>query len=84
MSRLGDSGFDDMDSIYASPEDFKTMKNRDKKRGHDLLEFFVQRCHEIGVCYASHFIYLTYIYTHTATTTVFLLVNCNYLSNIPY
>lgn len=42
-------GFDDMDSIYASPEDFKNMKNRDRARGTHLLEFFVTRCHEIGV-----------------------------------
>ncbi|CAM8985073.1 hypothetical protein QQ045_008952 [Rhodiola kirilowii] len=44
-----EDGFDDMDSIYASPEDFRNMKNRDKKRGLELLEFFVNRCHEIGV-----------------------------------
>lgn len=38
-----------MDSIFASPEDFKGMKNRDKIRGLHLLEYFVNRCHEIGV-----------------------------------
>ncbi|KAM7267523.1 hypothetical protein ACFE04_009689 [Oxalis oulophora] len=42
-------GFDDMDSIYASPNDFKNMKRRDKLRGLHLLEYFVSRCHEIGV-----------------------------------
>ncbi|PHU19637.1 Universal stress protein A-like protein [Capsicum chinense] len=42
-------GFEDMDSIFASPEDFKGMKNRDKIRGLHLLEYFVNRCHEIGV-----------------------------------
>lgn len=42
-------GFDDMDSIYASPEDFKSMKHRDKARGLHLLEYFVTKCHEIGV-----------------------------------
>lgn len=42
-------GFDDMDSIFASPEDFRTMKNRDKIRGLHLLEYFVNHCHEIGV-----------------------------------
>lgn len=42
-------GFDDVDSIYASPEDFRRVKRRDKIRGHDLLEYFVKRCHEIGV-----------------------------------
>ncbi|KAK4477383.1 hypothetical protein RD792_016604 [Penstemon davidsonii] len=42
-------GFDDMDSIYASPEDFKKIKDREKARGHHLLEYFVNKCHEIGV-----------------------------------
>ncbi|RDX62610.1 Universal stress protein A-like protein [Mucuna pruriens] len=44
-----EDGFDDMDSIYASPEDFKSMKQRDKIRGVHLLEYFVNRCNEIGV-----------------------------------
>ncbi|PON52502.1 Universal stress protein [Parasponia andersonii] len=44
-----EDGFDDMDSIYASPEDFKNMKNRDKIRGLHLLEYFVDKCHEIGI-----------------------------------
>ncbi|KAK9691555.1 hypothetical protein RND81_09G204100 [Saponaria officinalis] len=44
-----EDGFDDMDSIYASPDDFKSMKNREKKRGLHLLEHFVHRCHEIGI-----------------------------------
>ncbi|KAM3360853.1 universal stress protein A-like protein [Capsicum galapagoense] len=44
-----EDGFEDMDSIFASPEDFKGMKNRDKIRGLHLLEYFVNRCHEIGV-----------------------------------
>ncbi|KAM0033705.1 putative universal stress protein A family [Helianthus debilis subsp. tardiflorus] len=43
------SGFDEVDSIYASPEDFKDANRRDKIRGSHLLEFFVKRCHEIGV-----------------------------------
>ncbi|PIA40576.1 hypothetical protein AQUCO_02500349v1 [Aquilegia coerulea] len=42
-------GFDDVDSIYASPEDFKGLRRRDKARGVHLLEYFVGRCHEIGV-----------------------------------
>jgi hypothetical protein len=42
-------GFDDMDSIYASPDDFKSMKERDKIRGLHLLEFFVNHCHQLGV-----------------------------------
>ncbi|MQL83587.1 hypothetical protein Taro_016088 [Colocasia esculenta] len=44
-----EDGFDDMDSIYASPDDFKGMKERDKIRGLHLLEYFVHRCDEIGV-----------------------------------
>ncbi|GAB4849210.1 hypothetical protein Ancab_004020 [Ancistrocladus abbreviatus] len=44
-----EDGFIDMDSIYASPDDFKDMKKREKKRGLHLLEYFVQRCHEMGV-----------------------------------
>ncbi|KAG9130130.1 hypothetical protein Leryth_019947 [Lithospermum erythrorhizon] len=43
------AGFDDADSIYASPDDFKTAKQRDKIRGIHLLEYFVKRCHQIGV-----------------------------------
>lgn len=42
-------GFDETDSIYASPEDFRNMKQRDRIRGIHLLEYFVNRCHEIGV-----------------------------------
>ncbi|KAF7135649.1 hypothetical protein RHSIM_Rhsim08G0053600 [Rhododendron simsii] len=41
--------FDDMDSIYASPDDFKKLNHRNKIRGLHLLEYFVNRCHEIGV-----------------------------------
>ncbi|KAG6741666.1 hypothetical protein POTOM_054943 [Populus tomentosa] len=44
-----EDGFDDMDSLYASPEDFKNMKHRNRTRGLHLLEYFVNRCHEIGV-----------------------------------
>ncbi|CAN1322033.1 Universal stress protein A-like protein [Linum perenne] len=43
-----EDGFDDTDSIYASPDDFKQMAHRDKARGLHLLEYFVDRCHEIG------------------------------------
>lgn len=42
-------GFDDMDSIYASPEDFKSLTDRDRAKGLHLLAYFVTRCHEIGV-----------------------------------
>ncbi|CAO2833298.1 unnamed protein product [Amaranthus hypochondriacus] len=44
-----EDGFDDIDSIYASPDDFKSMNNRERKRGLHLLEYFVSRCHEIGI-----------------------------------
>lgn len=44
-----EDAFDDMDSIYASPADFKDMKHREKLRDLHLLEYFVNRCHEIGV-----------------------------------
>ncbi|KAG8366873.1 hypothetical protein BUALT_Bualt16G0013200 [Buddleja alternifolia] len=42
-------GFNDMDSMYSSPEDFKNIKHKNKIRGLHLLEYFVKRCHEIGV-----------------------------------
>lgn len=44
-----EDGFDDMDSLYASPDDFKDLKHREKIRGLHLLEIFIRRCHEIGV-----------------------------------
>ncbi|KAG5039266.1 hypothetical protein AAZX31_05G006400 [Glycine max] len=44
-----EDGFNDMDSIYASPDDFKNMNQRDRIRGVHLMEYFVNRCHEIGV-----------------------------------
>eukprot|EP01018_Ginkgo_biloba_P023907 Gb_12602 [translate_table: standard] len=50
ISPLGlNMGFSDMDSIFASPDDFRDMKNRDKIRGIHLLEYFVKRCNELGV-----------------------------------
>ncbi|KAF5457258.1 hypothetical protein F2P56_021372 [Juglans regia] len=44
-----EDSFDDMDSIYASPEDFKSMMSRDRVMGLHLLQYFVTRCHEIRV-----------------------------------
>ncbi|XP_062106867.1 universal stress protein A-like protein [Humulus lupulus] len=44
-----EDGFEDMDSIYASPEDFKNLNNRNKAKGLHLLEYFVDKCHEIGI-----------------------------------
>lgn len=38
-----------MDSIYASPDDFKKLNHKNKIKGLHLLEYFVNRCHEIGV-----------------------------------
>ncbi|CAF2347142.1 unnamed protein product [Brassica napus] len=44
-----DGSFDDVDIIYASPDDFRNMRERNKANGLHLLEFFVNKCHEIGV-----------------------------------
>ncbi|KAF7085486.1 hypothetical protein CFC21_088902 [Triticum aestivum] len=44
-----EDGFDDMDSIYASPTDFQSMKQRDRIRGIHLLEYFVNECHRLGI-----------------------------------
>ncbi|KAM3225640.1 hypothetical protein ACQJBY_058399 [Aegilops geniculata] len=38
-----------MDSIYASPTDFQSMKQRDRIRGIHLLEYFVNECHRLGI-----------------------------------
>ena len=38
-----------MDSIYASPDDFKNLERRDKARGLRLLEYFVKTSHDVGV-----------------------------------
>ncbi|XP_010435628.1 PREDICTED: universal stress protein A-like protein [Camelina sativa] len=46
---LDEDGFDDVDSIYASPDDFRSMRETNKAKGLHLLEFFVTKCHEIGV-----------------------------------
>lgn len=40
-----------MDSVYASPDDFKRMNRKDMIRGLHLLEYFVNRCHELGVAF---------------------------------
>ncbi|KAJ9562392.1 hypothetical protein OSB04_007552 [Centaurea solstitialis] len=44
-----EDGFDEVDSIYASPEDFRDANRRDKINGSHLLEYFVKRSHELGV-----------------------------------
>ncbi|GKA82515.1 universal stress protein A-like protein, partial [Tanacetum coccineum] len=41
--------FDDVDSIYASPEDFRDANRKDKIKGARLLEYFVKRSHESGI-----------------------------------
>lgn len=46
---VDEDGFDEVDSIYASPDDFKDMRESNKSKGLHLLEFFVNKCHEIGV-----------------------------------
>ncbi|XP_022939760.1 universal stress protein A-like protein isoform X2 [Cucurbita pepo subsp. pepo] len=44
-----EDGFDGSDSISASSDDFKDQNPRYNSRGLQLLEFFVTRCHELGV-----------------------------------
>ncbi|KAL5540615.1 hypothetical protein UlMin_043190 [Ulmus minor] len=44
-----EDSFEEVDSIYASPEDFKSMKKRDRANGVHLLEYFVNKSHEIGI-----------------------------------
>ncbi|KAL8153869.1 hypothetical protein V2J09_011629 [Rumex salicifolius] len=44
-----EDGFNDIDSIYASPNDFMRMKNQERKRGLHLLEYFVRKCYELGI-----------------------------------
>ncbi|KAJ4867196.1 Universal stress protein A-like protein [Raphanus sativus] len=46
---VDEDGFDEVDSIYASPDDFRDMRESNKSKGLHLLEFFVTKCHEIGV-----------------------------------
>ncbi|KAJ6792846.1 universal stress protein A-like protein isoform X1 [Iris pallida] len=43
-----EDGFDDMDSVYASPEDFKSAKHRDKVRGLHLLEYLLVAAMNMG------------------------------------
>ncbi|KVH92879.1 hypothetical protein Ccrd_005167 [Cynara cardunculus var. scolymus] len=42
-------GFDDIDSIYASPEDFRDLNRKDKINGSHLLEVFVGTVSEFCV-----------------------------------
>ncbi|URE35694.1 Universal stress protein [Musa troglodytarum] len=42
-------GFDDMDSIYASPDDFQSMNQKEKIRGIHLLQYFVEHSHQLGI-----------------------------------
>ncbi|GLJ16812.1 hypothetical protein SUGI_0289660 [Cryptomeria japonica] len=44
-----EDAFNDVDSIFACPDDFKDLKNREKIKGIHLLEYFVKRCNEIGL-----------------------------------
>ncbi|WOK95471.1 universal stress protein A-like protein [Canna indica] len=44
-----EDGFDDMDSIFASPDDFKRMNQKEKIRGLDLLQYFVECAHQFGI-----------------------------------
>ena len=69
-------GFDDMDSIYASPTDFQSMKQRDRIRWIHLLEYFVNECHRLGVVTFCFFLQ----YYRLQSGTVAILVP-NSLSN---
>ncbi|XBI48166.1 hypothetical protein VPH35_111972 [Triticum aestivum] len=71
-----EDGFDDMDSIYASPTDFQSMKQRDRIRGIHLLEYFVNECHRLGVVTFCFFLQ----YYRLQSGTVAILVP-NSLSN---
>lgn len=62
-------GYDDMDSIYATAEDFKNMKERERIRGVHLLEYFIKRCNEIGVIVFLFYVYMLY---------PFLLFSCGF------
>ncbi|KAL5725124.1 hypothetical protein ACHQM5_008304 [Ranunculus cassubicifolius] len=44
-----EDGFEDMDSVYASPDDFRSLRKKNKAKGVHLLEYFVGRCHELGI-----------------------------------
>ncbi|CAL9038527.1 unnamed protein product [Musa banksii] len=44
-----EDGFDDMDSIYASPDDFQSMHQKEKIRGIHLLQYFVEHSHQLGI-----------------------------------
>lgn len=39
--------FNDIDSLYATNDDFKSMQHEDKIRGIHLLQHFVKRCNEL-------------------------------------
>lgn len=38
-----------MDSVYASPDDFKNKNEKQKIKGLYLLQYFVERSHQVGV-----------------------------------
>ncbi|XP_074561696.1 universal stress protein A-like protein [Curcuma longa] len=44
-----EDGFDDMDSVYASPDDFKNKNEKQKIKGLYLLQYFVERSHQVGI-----------------------------------
>lgn len=80
-------GFDDMDSIYASPEDFQSIKHRDRARGLHLLEYFVNRCHEIGVlifCALSLRLVCIYIEHVCRSSSIFVVLGVFYKIAIVY
>lgn len=42
-----EDGFNDMDSLYATGDDFKNIQHEDKMRGIHLLQYFVKRCNDV-------------------------------------
>ncbi|KAH7280125.1 hypothetical protein KP509_37G052900 [Ceratopteris richardii] len=44
-----DDAFDDTDSLFASKEDFQTIKHGDQIRGVHLLQHFVHECNELKI-----------------------------------
>ncbi|KAL2654205.1 hypothetical protein R1flu_022333 [Riccia fluitans] len=44
-----EDGFDEVDSIFASPADFTEAHESDRRKSSQLLKFFVNKCHEAEV-----------------------------------
>jgi hypothetical protein len=51
ISHFPHTGFEDMDSVYATVSDVKTQQRKEEKQGLALLEYFVKQCNEAEVTY---------------------------------